>query len=78
MFLVVAAEDSAESADDVLPGGGKYCQTGRDDGNNTLKNNASGAWIEIGSGILNAGDGEIQQRESQQNIFQSSVHLEDY
>jgi hypothetical protein len=78
MFLVVAAEDAAESAGDALPGGGKYRQTGRDSGNNTLKNNASGARIEISGGIRNARDGEIQQREGQQNIFQCSIHLGDY
>jgi hypothetical protein len=74
MFPDVAVEQAAEETYDVFPGGGENGEAGRHKSDNALKNDASRAWIQIGSRIRHASDREIRQCERQQDIFLCSIH----
>jgi hypothetical protein len=68
-------ENAAEETGDAFPGG---CENGKARchyGNDALEQDAAAARIKIGSRIRHAGDREIQQRETEQEIFHGAIHL---
>lgn len=75
MFLnVTVVEQATEKTHDASPRRCKDSYARSYNSDNALKNDASGAWIEIGRSVRHACNGEIAQQKDQQSVFSSSIH----
>jgi len=68
-------ENAAEETRNAFPGGCENGKAGCHYGNDALKQDAAAARIEIRSRIRHTGDREIQQRETEQQIFYGAIHV---